>query len=93
MRSRRARLTTESKRRCSMPCCVREGKSFGQILTVIDKPLHAFLKSRMSIDYVLVESVGGEQRNEADERADPHEDVLAFADEQAVVIEAILFIP
>src|SRR5260370_13544530 len=60
---------------------------------MIDEPLHALFEAAVLFDGAGFERIGGEQWNEPDERPDFQQDVRGIAGAQAVVIEAVLFVP
>src|SRR6516162_5430720 len=66
---------------------------FGNVRVVVDKPLHAALEARKTVDNVLLESFDGQQGNQSDQRA--HFQVMAFpvGKMQDVIVETVFVVP
>src|SRR5437868_15092712 len=64
----------------------------GQVMAVVQEPLHPLLEAWQAIDHVLIDALAREQRHQPDNRPDAQRR-LRSVDAQLVVIKAVLLVP
>ena len=93
-RRSRSPSTIASSRRSPSPGVRMQATFAGQVGPVLDEPVHAAAERRRACPSASGSSVcDGEQRDQADQRADPQRDAAVVRRVQHVVEEAVLLVP
>ena len=69
------------------------GDVAGEVFAVFEEPFEAFGEAGEFVKSFFFKNFGGEEGNEADQRADAEGDIFAGFRAEVVVVEAILFVP